>query len=42
MFKAHNNIRCKHEPSEISLNSTGYDFSVDHSSNEKENILNFH
>ena len=32
----------KDEQSEISLNSTVYDFSVDHSSIEKEDILNIH
>ena len=32
----------KDEPSEISLNGTVYDFSVDHSSIEKEDILNIH
>ena len=32
----------KDEQSEISLNGTAYDFSVDHSSIEKEDILNIH
>ena len=32
----------KYEQSEISLNSTLYDFAFDHNSTEKENILNFH
>ena len=31
----------KDEPSEISLNDTVYNFSADHSSIEKEDILNF-
>ena len=32
----------KDEQSEISLNGTVYDFSVDHSSIKKEDILNIH
>ena len=32
----------KDEKSEISLNGTVYDFSVDNSSIKKENILNIH
>ena len=32
----------KDEQSEISLNGTVYDFSVDHSSTKKEGILNIH
>ena len=32
----------KGERSEISLNGTVYDFSVDHKSNKKEDILNIH
>ena len=32
----------KDEQSEISLNDTVYDFLVDHSSTEKEDILNIH
>ena len=32
----------KDEQSEISLNGTVYDFSVDHSSIKKEYILNIH
>ena len=32
----------KNEQSEISLNCTLYNFSVDHSSVEKEDILNIH
>ena len=32
----------KDEMSEISLNGTVYDFSVDHSPMEKEDVLNIH
>ena len=32
----------KDEQSEVSLNGTGHDFSVDHSSIKKEDILNIH
>ena len=32
----------KEEQSEISLNGTVYDFSVEHNSIEKEDILNIH
>ena len=35
-------IFTKDEQSEISSNDTMYDFSVDHSSNKKEDILNIH
>ena len=32
----------KDEQSEVTLNDTVYDFSVDHSSTKKEDILNIH
>lgn len=32
----------KNQQSGVSLNSTVYGFSIDHSSTEKENILNIH